>query len=82
MRIELSEGEAVVVTFRGTDGEITVAFKPEDVQILTGCREDVARELPYGISVHTDMPDTANRVGLIYNEPLATRPPKEGVPLA
>ena len=48
MRIELSEGEAVVVTFRGTDGEITVAFKPEDVQILTGCREDVARELPGG----------------------------------
>jgi hypothetical protein len=64
-RIELDVGEAVVVTFKGTDGEITVAMTVKG--ICVGCREYVAAQLPLGISIH-DMPDSSGRTGVIYHE--------------
>ena len=71
MRVELEIGESIVVTFKDTDGEVTVAFADQS-NILTGCREDVARKLQAlgGITVHADMPDTAGREGVVYHEPL------------
>lgn len=74
MKVELDVGEAVVITFAGTDGEITVAFADKDIRILTGCRADLAAELQElgGITVHVDLADVSGREGVIYHEPLGT----------
>lgn len=52
MRIVLSAGERVVVTFEGTDGEITVTF---------GDGGSLVR-------VEADLPDSSGREGVIYEE--------------
>lgn len=69
-KIELEVGEAVVVTFAGTDGEITVAFCDREVRILTGCRPGVAATCLErgGIVVHADLGDRAGHEGVIYHE--------------
>jgi hypothetical protein len=71
-KIELEVGEAVVVTFKDTDGEITVAFTDRDVRACVGCREQVAARAVDlgGIIIHADMPDTAGRGDIIYHEPM------------
>jgi len=73
-KIELDVGEAVTVTFRGTDGEITVAFSDPHVRVLVGCEKEVAQRCQElgGIVVHADLPDNAGRGDVIYWERLAT----------
>lgn len=77
-KIELEPGEAVVVTFKDCDGEITVAFVPYGVRILTGCRAEVAMELSVkpGITVHADLPDAMSREGVVYYEPSDPNDPR------
>lgn len=72
MKVELAVGEALVVTFKDTDGEVTVAYADKDVSILCGCRPDVARLLQAlgGILVHADMPDTKGHECVVYHEPV------------
>jgi hypothetical protein len=70
--IELAPGEALVVTFAETDGEVTVAYALEEpMRCVIGCRPEVAKELPHGIVVHVDLPDTQGRGGIIYHEPFS-----------
>lgn len=79
MKVELNCGEAIVVTFAETDGEVTVAYSDPDITTLVGCREEIARELQSlgGIAVHTDMPDTSGREGVVYHEPMGGPTEKE-----
>lgn len=77
-RIELALGESVVVTFKDTDGEITVAFIDPDVtflpeSLLVNHDESGASQLPRmsGVVVHADMADASGREGIVYHEPLS-----------
>jgi hypothetical protein len=52
MKCELSPGEKLVVTFEGTDGEITVEFAMDGALVR----------------VSADLPDSTGRKGVIYEE--------------
>lgn len=52
MKVVLEPGEKVVVTFAGTDGEITVAFADGGATVR----------------VEADLPDSSGRSGVIYEE--------------
>lgn len=78
--IEIAEGEAVTISFAGTDGQITVAFVSERGECRGAASTDVAAELSAkgaGIFVHADMPDALSRDGVVYHEPFSR--PLEGV---
>jgi hypothetical protein len=77
--IEIAEGEAVTISFAGTDGQITVAFISEAGECRGCASTDVAAELSAkgsGIFVHADMPDAMSRDGVIYHEPFNQRDPR------
>lgn len=68
-RVVLMPGQAIVIEFFGTDGEVTVDFNSKG---------------DYKLTVHTDMPDTQGREGEIYCEDFepGRRCPACGTPYA